>query len=184
MRDLAQRTEQQFTSAACNAVSPSWEDSQTLLYASDCGRGLGLSAMVRVNMARVNMARVERPAVRVRQSGSWGWHSARPVMRQFAKLWSPCNLLRTPLMSRILSTLALALPALTASAQDAWQLDPPHLGAVFRAPSGSLQVRGAFAKANGSVLYDPANPGKFDPGHHRRRFRHPRRDARQRSSQC
>ena len=52
VRDLVHGTEQQFTSAACNAVSPSWEDSQTLLYASDCGRGLDLSAMVRVNVPR------------------------------------------------------------------------------------------------------------------------------------
>jgi hypothetical protein len=61
LRDLAQSTEQQLTTAACNAVSPSWEDSQTLLYASDCGRGLGLSATVRMNMVRVNMVRVNVP---------------------------------------------------------------------------------------------------------------------------
>jgi hypothetical protein len=63
VRDLAQSTEQQLTSAACNAVSPSWEDSQTLLYASDCGRGLGLSAMVRVNIVRVNVVRANTARV-------------------------------------------------------------------------------------------------------------------------
>ena len=65
-------------------------------------------------------------------------------------------------MSRILSTLALALLlALTASAQDAWQLDPPHSSAQFSVRHlGLSTVRGAFAKVNGSVLYDPANPGK------------------------
>jgi Glycosyltransferase family 87/WD40-like Beta Propeller Repeat len=48
VRDLAHKTEQQLTHAACNAVSPTWQDSQTLLYVSDCGRGFGLGALVRV----------------------------------------------------------------------------------------------------------------------------------------
>jgi hypothetical protein len=48
VRDLAHKTEQQLTHSACNAVSPAWEDSQTLLYVSDCGRGFGLGAPVRV----------------------------------------------------------------------------------------------------------------------------------------
>jgi hypothetical protein len=47
VRDMAGGTEQQLTSAACNATSPSWEDSESLLYVSDCGRTLGLSAPVR-----------------------------------------------------------------------------------------------------------------------------------------
>jgi Tol biopolymer transport system component len=40
VRDLTGGEEQQLTSAACNATSPSSEDSQTLLYVSDCGRAL------------------------------------------------------------------------------------------------------------------------------------------------
>lgn len=40
--------EQQLTHASCNATSPSWENAQTLLYATDCGRGVGLSAIARV----------------------------------------------------------------------------------------------------------------------------------------
>jgi Glycosyltransferase family 87/WD40-like Beta Propeller Repeat len=47
VRDLASGAERQLTSAACNATSPSWEDSESLLYVSDCGRTLGLSAPVR-----------------------------------------------------------------------------------------------------------------------------------------
>jgi len=47
VRELAGGAEQQLTSAACNATSPSWEDSQRVLYVSDCGRTLGLSAPVR-----------------------------------------------------------------------------------------------------------------------------------------
>ena len=47
VRDMAGGTEQQLTSAACNATSPSWEDSQSVVYVSDCGRTLGLSAPVR-----------------------------------------------------------------------------------------------------------------------------------------
>lgn len=40
--------EQQLTHASCNALSPSWADNHTLLYATDCGRGVGLSAIARV----------------------------------------------------------------------------------------------------------------------------------------
>ena len=52
VRDLAQGTEQQLTSAPCNATSPAWEDPQTLLYISDCGRGLALGAPARVVVRR------------------------------------------------------------------------------------------------------------------------------------
>jgi hypothetical protein len=48
VRDLATGVEQQLTHTACNATLPSWEDPHTLLYATDCGRGLGLSALARV----------------------------------------------------------------------------------------------------------------------------------------
>jgi Glycosyltransferase family 87/WD40-like Beta Propeller Repeat len=47
-RTFATGYEQQITHAPCNAVSPSWEDNHTLLYATDCGRGVGLSAIARV----------------------------------------------------------------------------------------------------------------------------------------
>jgi hypothetical protein len=45
---FATGSEQQLTHAPCNAISPSWTDNRTLLYATDCGRGVGLSAIVRV----------------------------------------------------------------------------------------------------------------------------------------
>jgi hypothetical protein len=48
VRDLATGAEQQLTHTACNATLPSWENANTLLYATDCGRGLGLSAIARV----------------------------------------------------------------------------------------------------------------------------------------
>jgi Tol biopolymer transport system component len=48
VRELGSGREQQLTSAACNAISPSWEDARTLLYVSDCGRGLALGAPARV----------------------------------------------------------------------------------------------------------------------------------------
>jgi polyisoprenoid-binding protein YceI len=65
-------------------------------------------------------------------------------------------------MFRTLSTLAVALLlALTASAQDTWQLDPPHSSAQFSVRHlGVSTVRGAFTKVSGSVQYDPANPPK------------------------
>ena len=50
VRDLTSGREQQLTSASCNAVSPSWRDADTLLYATDCGRGLGFSAIVRLSL--------------------------------------------------------------------------------------------------------------------------------------
>jgi Glycosyltransferase family 87/WD40-like Beta Propeller Repeat len=48
VRDLATGGEQQLTHTACNATMPSWEDGNTLLYATDCGRGFGLTAIARV----------------------------------------------------------------------------------------------------------------------------------------
>lgn len=47
-RILATGSEVQLTHAPCNAISPSWGDDRTLLYATDCGRGVGLSAIARV----------------------------------------------------------------------------------------------------------------------------------------
>jgi hypothetical protein len=40
--------EQKLTRTPCNAISPSWADNHTLLYATDCGRGVGMSAIARV----------------------------------------------------------------------------------------------------------------------------------------
>jgi hypothetical protein len=48
VRTLATGYDEQLTHAACNAYSPSWADIHTLLYATDCGRGIGLSAIARV----------------------------------------------------------------------------------------------------------------------------------------
>ncbi|HXY04810.1 MAG TPA: glycosyltransferase 87 family protein [Terriglobales bacterium] len=39
--------EQQLTRASCNAISPSWVNNRTVLYATDCGRGVGLSAIAK-----------------------------------------------------------------------------------------------------------------------------------------
>ena len=52
VHELATGYEQQLTDASCNAISPSWENAQTLLYATDCGRGVGLSAIARVVLPR------------------------------------------------------------------------------------------------------------------------------------
>jgi hypothetical protein len=48
VRDLATFSERQLTHAWCNALSPSWMDTHTVLYATDCGRGVGLTAIARV----------------------------------------------------------------------------------------------------------------------------------------
>jgi len=65
-------------------------------------------------------------------------------------------------MSRTLFAFAAALLlTLSAAAQDVWQLDPAHTAAQFSVRHLAVStVRGAFTKLNGSVLYDPANPGK------------------------
>jgi hypothetical protein len=47
-RTLGTGSEQQLTHTPCNAISPSWADNHSLLYATDCGRGVGLSAIARV----------------------------------------------------------------------------------------------------------------------------------------
>jgi Tol biopolymer transport system component len=52
VHELATGYEQQLTHASCNAISPSWENARTLLYATDCGRGVGLSAIARVVLPR------------------------------------------------------------------------------------------------------------------------------------
>jgi Tol biopolymer transport system component len=48
VRDLRTGAERQLAYGSCNALAPSWESRNTLLYATDCGRGLGLSALARV----------------------------------------------------------------------------------------------------------------------------------------
>jgi Glycosyltransferase family 87/WD40-like Beta Propeller Repeat len=48
LRDLNSGQTQRLTHAACNAMDPAWADnSKTLVYASDCGRGLWFSALCR-----------------------------------------------------------------------------------------------------------------------------------------
>jgi hypothetical protein len=48
VREFATGYEEDLTHASCNATSPSWENAHTLLYATDCGRGVGLSSIARV----------------------------------------------------------------------------------------------------------------------------------------
>jgi polyisoprenoid-binding protein YceI len=65
-------------------------------------------------------------------------------------------------MLRTLSTFAIALLlAISAVAQDTWQLDPPHSSAQFSVRHlGVSTVRGAFTKVSGTVQYDEAHPEK------------------------
>ena len=49
--DLEGQQDLQLTSADCNSISPAWTaDSQRLVYATDCGRGLGLTALAQVTV--------------------------------------------------------------------------------------------------------------------------------------
>ena len=50
VRELTNGVERRITHGSCNAISPSWQSAQTLLYATDCGRGVGLSAIARVSL--------------------------------------------------------------------------------------------------------------------------------------
>jgi Tol biopolymer transport system component len=52
---LSLRTGEQFqlTSADCNAISSVWTlDSKELIFATDCGRGLGLTALAKLSVSR------------------------------------------------------------------------------------------------------------------------------------
>jgi Tol biopolymer transport system component len=47
--NLATGEEHRLTNGDCNSVTPAWyADSETLVYAMDCGRGLGLTALFRI----------------------------------------------------------------------------------------------------------------------------------------
>jgi Glycosyltransferase family 87/WD40-like Beta Propeller Repeat len=50
VRDLASGKERRLTRAACNATSPSWNGPNSILYATDCGRGLGLGAIDQIDL--------------------------------------------------------------------------------------------------------------------------------------
>jgi uncharacterized membrane protein len=53
LRNLTNGKTERLTYAECNDTEPVWtEDSQTLIYASDCGRGLWLSALCRRRVVR------------------------------------------------------------------------------------------------------------------------------------
>jgi polyisoprenoid-binding protein YceI len=65
-------------------------------------------------------------------------------------------------MPRTLSALAVALfLTLSATAQETWQLDPPHSSAQFSVRHlGVSTVRGAFTKVSGTVKYDTSDVTK------------------------
>jgi polyisoprenoid-binding protein YceI len=65
-------------------------------------------------------------------------------------------------MSRTLWALAIALLlTLSATAQETWQLDPPHSSAQFSVRHlGVSTVRGAFTKVSGTVKYDTSDVTK------------------------
>jgi Glycosyltransferase family 87/WD40-like Beta Propeller Repeat len=52
--DLATGHEQMLTFGDCNAYGPGWMGPERIAYATDCGRGLGLSALASVSINRVS----------------------------------------------------------------------------------------------------------------------------------
>ena len=65
-------------------------------------------------------------------------------------------------MPRTLPALAVALIlTLSATAQETWQLDPPHSSAQFSVRHlGVSTVRGAFTKVSGTMQYDASDVSK------------------------
>ena len=64
-------------------------------------------------------------------------------------------------LSLMLATLAAALLATSAAAQETWQIDPAHSAAQFSVRHlGVSTVRGAFTKVTGSAKYDAKDPSK------------------------
>src|SRR5215469_1318808 len=65
-------------------------------------------------------------------------------------------------MKRVFFLCLAPVLAFSAFAQDnTWQIDPNHSAAQFAVRHGGISiVRGAFAKTNGTVQYDPADPSK------------------------
>ena len=53
IQDLHTHAERRLTDSDCNSVAPAWyPDSKTLVYATDCGRGFGLTALCRLQAVR------------------------------------------------------------------------------------------------------------------------------------
>jgi Tol biopolymer transport system component len=50
LASLANRRTMMLTSGDCNAYTPAWSGSSTILYATDCGRGLGLTALASMDV--------------------------------------------------------------------------------------------------------------------------------------
>jgi hypothetical protein len=50
--DLASRQERQLTFSDCHASAPAWMDDSTIIYSTDCERGLGLTALASISVGR------------------------------------------------------------------------------------------------------------------------------------
>ena len=51
VQNVSTREEQRLTNSDCNSVAPAWyPDSKSLVYATDCGRGYGLTALCRIQV--------------------------------------------------------------------------------------------------------------------------------------
>jgi dipeptidyl aminopeptidase/acylaminoacyl peptidase len=61
--DVATGHESMLTFGDCNVYSPSWTNPVRIAYATDCGRGLGLSALASVGIGRVQASSIEKSPV-------------------------------------------------------------------------------------------------------------------------
>jgi len=63
LRHILSSREQRLTDADCNSIAPAWlSDSKTVIYATDCGRGLGLTALSAIRLTQyLSNARAFKP---------------------------------------------------------------------------------------------------------------------------
>ncbi len=60
LRDTANGNTQLVSGGNCDTSSPAWEDSRTLIFASDCGRGLGMPVLYRASLPLSNPVENQR----------------------------------------------------------------------------------------------------------------------------
>jgi hypothetical protein len=51
VKNIASKTEKLLTTGDCNAYRPAWSTNAKILYATDCGRGLGLTALAEIDVS-------------------------------------------------------------------------------------------------------------------------------------
>ena len=70
LRDTASGEMKRVTGGACNSYAPAWEpDSSGIVFASDCGRGVGLPALYRARVANIKAAAINASSAATARTG-------------------------------------------------------------------------------------------------------------------